>query len=100
MLSPTHPPPAPHPKGMGRNWSLLEVGPLALYCGDYGGPREEGSKKQSIRKIEVRAREKTEVDRAAWPAVGAGREKPVGVERIPRKWGAENGEVWNEQLGT
>lgn len=100
MLSPTHPPPAPHPKGMGRNWSLLEFGPLALYCGDYGGPREEGSKSKSIKKIEERARERIERDMAAWRAVGGGRKKPVGVERSPRKRGAENGEVWNEQLET
>lgn len=41
----------------------------------------------------------TEVDRAAWPAVGAGREKPVGVERIPGRGERKNGEVWNGAAG-
>lgn len=58
------------------------------------------AKSKYIKKIEERARERIERDMAAWRAVWGGREKPVGVERSPRKRGAENGEVWNEQLGT
>ena len=61
---------------------------------------EKEAKSKSIKKIEERARERIERVMAAWRAGGGGREKPVGVERSPRKRGAENGEVWKEQLGT